>query len=39
MVACPRTPENAKKVLAVSNEKVKSVNLSGTWTNEFVDVR
>jgi NitT/TauT family transport system substrate-binding protein len=32
-------PENAMKVLAVSNEKVNSVNLSITWTNEFVEVK
>jgi NitT/TauT family transport system substrate-binding protein len=29
-------PENALKVLAASNNKVKSVNISDTWTNQFV---
>ena len=32
-------PENARKVLAVSNEKVNSVNLSSTWTNDVVEVK
>jgi NitT/TauT family transport system substrate-binding protein len=30
-------PKNVMKVLAVSNEKVTSVDLSVTWTNEFVE--
>jgi sulfonate transport system substrate-binding protein len=30
-------PTNAMKVLAASNDKVNSVNLSLTWTNEFVE--
>jgi NitT/TauT family transport system substrate-binding protein len=29
-------PENVRKVLSVSNDKVNSVDLSVTWTNEFV---
>ena len=31
------SPENALKLLAVSNQRVKSVDLAVTWTNEFVD--
>jgi NitT/TauT family transport system substrate-binding protein len=33
----PNGPENVRKILAVSIPKVRDVDLSKTWTNDFVD--